>query len=107
MSETSVNGKQRHDIAGWGTRDLNGSLCHLEAAGLQLFVRQLERHPGVEHGSPKFAPHQMVGQAKDLRRELNGSLGRKDCGAAKTCRGKKKQTKKNNKSSENLVTMTE
>lgn len=62
-----------------------------QAAGLELLVGHLEGHPGVEHGRPQFAPHQVVAQTQDLRCKLSSSLGGKDRGAAETCRGNKKQ----------------
>lgn len=60
-----------------------------EGAGLELLIRQLQGHPGVEHGGPQLAPHPVVGQAEDLGGKLTGSLGGKDGGAAETCREKK------------------
>lgn len=61
----------------------------LEAAGLELLVRQLERDPGVEHGGPQFGPNQVVVQAEDLRHKLGGSVGGEDGRAAEACRGKR------------------
>lgn len=60
-----------------------------EGAGLELLIRQLQGHPGVEHGGPQLAPHPVVGQAEDLGGKLSGSLGGKDGGAAETCKEKK------------------
>lgn len=59
-----------------------------EGAGLELLIRQLQGHPGVEHGGPQLAPHPVVGQAEDLGGKLSGSLGGQDGGAAQTCREK-------------------
>lgn len=55
-----------------------------EAAGLQLLVGQLQGHPGVEHGGPQPAPHQVVGEPEDLSRELGSGIGGEDGGAAQT-----------------------
>lgn len=84
------HGKQRHDIdVQWSPKTAHTGLIKgvtSEAAGLQLLVSQLQGHPGVEHGGPQFAPHQVIGQPEDLRRKLSGGLGGEDGGAAKTCR---------------------
>lgn len=64
----------------------NRSARTSEGAGLELLVSQLQRHPGVEHGGPQFAPHPVIGQAEDLGSKLSGSLGGKDRGTAQTCR---------------------
>lgn len=59
-----------------------------EGAGLELLIRQLQGHPGVEHGGPQLAPHPVVGQAEDLGGKLSSGLGGQDGGAAQTCREK-------------------
>lgn len=59
-----------------------------EGAGLELLIRQLQGHPGVEHGGPQLAPHPVIGQAEDLGGKLSGGLGGQDGGATQTCREK-------------------
>lgn len=56
-----------------------------QAAGLQLLVSLLQRHPGVEHGGSQFGPHQVVTEPEDLSSKLGCSVRGEDCGAAKTC----------------------
>lgn len=90
----AFHGKHRHDIdrqlSCKRTREAQRrSRVTSEAAGLQLLVSQLEWHPGVEHGGPQFAPHQVIGQPEDLCRKLSRGLRGEDCGAAKTCSGGK------------------
>ncbi len=87
------HGKQRHRQTAEPQNTPKRFSATSEAEGLQLLVSQLEGHPGVEHGGPQLAPHQVIGQPEDLGCKLSSGIGGEDCGAAKTCSRRVKMLK--------------